>query len=316
MPSIAINVRSDFIVHWTGAKSIEKEYGDPESENHKNDQFRRDEYVKRMSSMLTNGMWMNDQIVELNITDKGGDFGTLKWPATCFTEIRLSRTHSHAERYGFLGFGFSREFALKRFGAPVLYVPGSQEWGLGALDIIGPNFHRLLALSSFLEKQTLNTQSMPFPHGMISVRNFPDFTNFINASGLQAFIANSNLQNNSELNAHQLFYLLRSSIMTCAIFVKRMSDDNCTRSFELLDEAEWRIPYTDNMVEKGKILPTNKEKPRGKMLFTADELRVIIFPDDDTRNMAYRVADKDPDISKYLHSPHLITPTVRECMHF
>jgi hypothetical protein len=315
MTSDVENIRSDFLVHWTG-KDIEEEYRDPRSKNNNNDQFRHGEYVNRMNSMLTDGMWMNDQVIELNSTYSGGNLGMLNWPATCFTEIRLSRTLSHAKRYGFFGLGFNRQFALERFGAPVLYVPGPQESGLNALDNIGPHFHRLLGLSSFLEKQTLDMQQMAFPHATVSVRNFPEFTKFIDASGLQIFLEDLNIDKSKKPDAYHLFYLLRSSTMTCAIFVKRMSDDDCTRPFELLDEAEWRIPYTDHMVIKDIIKQTNQTRPRGKIPFTEKELKLIIFPDDETRGMAYKMADRDLVLAKYLHAPHLITPTVEECMHF
>lgn len=55
-------------------------------------------------------------------------------PMTCFTEIKLSDTHKHTERYGCLGFGFSREFVIKRSGGPVLYVPETED------DAIVANF--------------------------------------------------------------------------------------------------------------------------------------------------------------------------------
>ena len=43
-------------------------------------------------------------------------------PMTCFTEIRLSQAKQHASRYGILGVGVSRKFALDLYGTPVHYV--------------------------------------------------------------------------------------------------------------------------------------------------------------------------------------------------
>lgn len=41
---------------------------------------------------------------------------------TCFTEIKLSMAKSHAQEYGALGIGVTREFVIVRYGNPVFYV--------------------------------------------------------------------------------------------------------------------------------------------------------------------------------------------------
>ena len=41
----------------------------------------------------------------------------------CFTEIRLSQAQTHAERYGKLGIGFTRDFIMNKGGRPVIYIP-------------------------------------------------------------------------------------------------------------------------------------------------------------------------------------------------
>jgi hypothetical protein len=41
----------------------------------------------------------------------------------CFTEIRLSQVEEHADKYGKLGIGFTRDFIMRSGGRPVIYVP-------------------------------------------------------------------------------------------------------------------------------------------------------------------------------------------------
>jgi len=85
---------------------------------------------------------------------------------------------------------------------------------------------------------------------------------------------------------------LLNSVITCAIFVKTMSDKDCKYAYQRLDEAEWRIPWTTNL-EKVKVdprmvnvnPPKSKVKPTARIPFFAKDLKVLILPDECTRKM-------------------------------
>lgn len=317
-------LRSDFLVHWTGRKKIEKEYRDPESADHNDNHARRDKYVQRLRDILVRshvdgGLWMND--VEMKLHDSRGELITLAWPATCFTEIKLSSVMDHAKRYGFLGIGFSRLFAIERLGAPVLYLPGEKELRAGAtICNVSQQLARLFRVMSFLEDRTVERLYSVFPHRGIAPRRTHIsvmFDDFIRRAGLTNQLDSWGYSKARPPWA--IFSTLRASVQTCAIFVKEMSDDDCQYKFELLDEAEWRIPYTDRMVRAGKIWKTCKKEPRGKLLFEKEDLKVLVFPDPETRQMAFA----DPEIRDWFNlckddpMPELpVIATVEECSHF
>lgn len=105
-------MRSDFLVHWTG-KDIQ-----PDPEQLSGTQRRA--FVDRLVSVLHDGFWMTKPVEKL--FGYRGAWITYEAPITCFTEIRLSQTSTHARRYGLLGIGVTRRFVLDRFGGPVHYV--------------------------------------------------------------------------------------------------------------------------------------------------------------------------------------------------
>ena len=108
---------------------------------------------------------------------------------------------------------------------------------------------------------------------------------------------------------------LISGIEINARFIKNMSD--CTspkHDFQFLDEAEWRIVWTDRKFYEGKLVATGKENPKFKITFKPTDLRVLIFPDSKTRQQALA----DSDILKWFGEPpdFPIMATVDECIHF
>lgn len=59
-------------------------------------------------------------------------------PIVCFTENRLSKTFTHAKKYGFLGFAVNRLFVLDRHGGPVQYLRNhTNEAIVASLEEIG-----------------------------------------------------------------------------------------------------------------------------------------------------------------------------------
>ncbi len=137
-------LRSDFLIHWTG-KDIQTDY------KALND-IERNEYVCRLRGTLNEGLWMTaskEEVDGYKITPFG-----YAVPMTCFTEIKLSATHRHTERYGCLGFGFSRDFVIERCGLPVQYVSGEDDPIVGNFSALWdllkrPNVREQLSCEEF-----------------------------------------------------------------------------------------------------------------------------------------------------------------------
>jgi hypothetical protein len=104
---VIMSIHSKILVHWTG-KDIEN---CPVTEKSRL-------YVERLRDDLEKGIFTKrtheDSIREWKIKDL---------VRICFTEIRLSQAQTHAERYGKLGIGFTRNFVMNRGGRPVIYIP-------------------------------------------------------------------------------------------------------------------------------------------------------------------------------------------------
>jgi len=307
-------VRSDFLVHWTGGKDIEEEYADTESKDYQDKGARREKYIIRLRTTLEDGLWMNSVDIGLHSEPDGGLWETIHWPATCFTEIKLSNVDEHAQMYGFLGFGFTRQFVMERCGGPVIYVPGIKELDLGAMDVVSHHFHKLIKVIWFLAQRTTILKPLDSQTGVVIPEEISEFTEFVSAIGLGKFLVDSGYLDRSE-DPRVIFDNLRSSLITCAVFVKVMSDSDCYRNFQRLEESEWRIPYTKLMVDKGKIRKTGMVEPAGKIPFNNNDLKVLIFPDEETR----REALDDPYINSWLFTKPIKPPviaTVKECLQF
>jgi len=247
-------VRSDILVHWTG-KCIWKYHTNLK-------QQQRQKYIERLHSILNDGLWMNH--VNIDIHHPRFERISFSWPATCFTETKLPDIERHIEYYGLLGFGFTREFVMKRYGGPVLYVAGIKELSKskGMRSITSRHFHNL----------------------------------FDGISGK-----------------------LLNSVITCAIFVKTMSDEDCKYPYQRLDEAEWRIPWPTNfpnvdppMVDVNRPLPldTIRKNPAALIPFYPRDLRILILPDECTRKMVY----DDQEIMDRFGKERPCIKTVEECL--
>jgi len=103
-------IHSDFIIHWTGKKDIDDKDGSDEL------------YIRRLKDILKYGLWMarDEKPEKLDINGR-----VLEKPLmvkTCFTELKLSESRMHAEKYGRLGIGVKRYFLFDRLGSPMVYV--------------------------------------------------------------------------------------------------------------------------------------------------------------------------------------------------
>jgi hypothetical protein len=304
MPS---TIRTDFLVHWTGKdieqkyRDIEEEYNCPNSPDCFYDKGRCKDYVDRLRSTLIGrdwGLWM--RYVKEKIP--GADGSLIEYertaPMTCFTEIKLSSVRDHARRYGGLGFGFSRDFVLKRLGAPVQYVSGTEH------DVIVQNlaacWRELDAVESVYHiRNVLDTDELP--EGLAETKR-------------RLAINTSFLKNMSDPN-HPKF----------------------PHDYSYLDEAEWRIvgipqwsimprqigikkwtgiykgPNGRYIYERWRRQREGRNYPEALIQFCREDLRVLIFPDSQVREAAFA----DPDIRKWFGDPPFpIMATVDECSHF
>lgn len=102
-----MNIHSKILVHWTG-KDIENR---PDIE-------KAQLYVKRLTDYYKNGLYAKR-------TDEDTIRGRkiINIVRLCFTEIRFSQVQTHADRYGKLGIGFTRDFIINKGGRPVIYIP-------------------------------------------------------------------------------------------------------------------------------------------------------------------------------------------------
>jgi hypothetical protein len=107
--------RSRLLTHWTGRDIAVAPSA--MTEGH------RREYAERLKDILGHGLWMTQPGETLTSSVQGNEARIqLRCPMTCFTELRLSSSHSHVQRYGLLGVVVDRLFVLERLGAPVHYV--------------------------------------------------------------------------------------------------------------------------------------------------------------------------------------------------
>lgn len=117
-------LHTKFLVHWTG-----KDFHTPT--NALDDNI-RSQYITRLIDTLKNGFFMQRNTEEIEkIYDVENGWIQAAIARTCFTEIKLSFAKRHAQRYGNLGIGVTREYILKRYGNPVFYVSNGKYCNIG-----------------------------------------------------------------------------------------------------------------------------------------------------------------------------------------
>lgn len=116
-------VHSDYLIHWTGGKDIERRLqtnwykdGHASKTNAKVDRL----YLERLHNILKYGLWMTQEDEKSYLV--GSDEIVIPpTPQCCFTELKLSESRRHAARYGRLGIGVKRTFLIRRYGRPLAY---------------------------------------------------------------------------------------------------------------------------------------------------------------------------------------------------
>lgn len=308
------DTRSEFLIHWTGW-DIEEGYREKE-------EGKREMYVERLRRTLLGdpnhwspadddtpaksrsflaGLWMPYE--KQNLVGRGGvRLDRVSRPVTCFSEIRLSQVAGHTTRYGRLGFGFDRRFVMQRRGVPVMYVTGSptQDVVVGNLAM---GVEYLGALRKMLDIGRDDTQpragfrpeqalmSLSAAHGLtcqqaddlcqlgLWLRAFPSMA--ANADGQRDDSRPESVARVSDL------------LQFIAAFLKHMSESADRDDMTYLNEHEWRIVHTGEAQEDGLLVPTQlyrlnhpDQVPATKIPFTPCDLKVLIFPDDQTRHDA------------------------------
>jgi len=67
--------------------------------------------------------------------------------------------------------------------------------------------------------------------------------------------------------------------------------EKSTDNFKFLDEHEWRIVVTEQHERSGKIVRTSNPPPEFKLPLRSGDIKLIVFPDAVTREMALAHAD-------------------------
>ncbi len=103
-------------------------------------------------------------------------------------------------------------------------------------------------------------------------------------------------------------------LMFIFCFTKKMSDNECyPDDFKNYDESEWRILLMeDNERHQPKVKLYNGDNPPAKITFDPNDLKIIIFPDHKTRQMAFN----DSYVVSWLGKNIPIMATIEECLYF
>ena len=111
------------------------------------------------------------------------------------------------------------------------------------------------------------------------------------------------------------YVLAKVSLLSA--YSKPMSDSQ--NPFQYLDEMEWRIVHSDRPVDEGQMIPVTvpTEHAEYKIPFAADDLKLLILPDDETRGMMFdskKIMEWFRDKKGRLRLPMI--STVEECANF
>lgn len=220
------------LVHWTG-KDIESNPSANKSQL----------YVDRLIDDLQNGLFTK-RTTEAVIRKKK----IKNLVRICFTEIRLSQAGTHAERYGKLGIGFTRDFIMNKGGRPVIYIP---------FEIRNDSHLLENLIRTVYEKSTGDDE----------------------------------------------IHKSTKSIMT---IVKRMSNGNGVDYYE---EMEWRLVHDESPKNRHFI-----DEGHGvyRMRFALSDVKVIILPDEATKQLAL----KNDIIKKYISEHMPMMATLEDCDNF
>lgn len=134
-------MRSNLLVHWSGKDLLDLSKIGNTNDLSELDSKEVDQLVQRTWSFLEKGFRMSrcqEQIQGGKRDSAPKTRVASEPPIVCFTENRLSKTFTHAKKYGFLGFAVNRLFVLDRHGGPVQYLRNhTNEAIVASLEEIG-----------------------------------------------------------------------------------------------------------------------------------------------------------------------------------
>ena len=258
-------IRPDFLVHWIGKDIHGKkrfddgvvcDYAELTDEQRKR-------YLSHLRSSLTEGLWMTnvtESIFHPESYGLGRNLGL-----TCFAEIRLSQTLTHTKRYGCLGLGFSRSFVTCRSGGPVHYVSGDQS------DVVTETILDLSAL-----KWEYKTE--PPAHDVLI--SDPD--------NIRTSIMNLRAERvEPTITLDTFFNLLSRQVEILLAFLKPMYDID--ESYSFIEESEWRIVLCQRVRDREDFARISDSNGllQGKLKYAPPDLKLLILPDDITRQMMF-----------------------------
>ncbi|NQU86965.1 MAG: hypothetical protein HQ541_14510 [Mariniphaga sp.] len=126
---ITETIHSDFLIHWTGCdidNDLDKDWN-AENASTRMSEAIVDAYIIRLKNILKFGFWMitSDVSEKLEVNDCKFDKPLIA--RTCFTELKLSDTRKHAQKFGRLGIGLKRFYLFDRLGGPMHYLQFNTE---------------------------------------------------------------------------------------------------------------------------------------------------------------------------------------------
>ncbi len=120
---------SDFLVYWTG-RDIMQKHGGLLANEKKYPPEAVSDFIKRLEDILEYGLWMRKRGDVDYIKVNNSKFQKPQVARLCFTELKISDSLLHANKFGPLGIGFKRFFVINRMGSPVYYVPDTEDSGI------------------------------------------------------------------------------------------------------------------------------------------------------------------------------------------
>ncbi len=117
-------IHSDFLIHWTGCdidKRLDRDWNAANASARMPDSV-VDAYIIRLKNILQFGFWMITGDGSEKIKVNGSEFDKPLVARTCFTELKLSETRIHAQKFGRLGIGLKRYYLFDRLGGPMHYL--------------------------------------------------------------------------------------------------------------------------------------------------------------------------------------------------
>ena len=304
--------RSEYLVHWTG-KDIERQH-------RLNPDERRRAYIERLHQTLLGdprhyansqenidpdkrqsmpGLWMTWSAESL-LGDMGRRIEHIPMPVTCFTELPLTSARGHATRYGSMGFGFTRQFILKRRGNPVLYVAGRPEYDViisnifGAMNVFGQfeseaseAAKRIAPRTGFDVDMAISTLKQGITDSQLR-ETLEDILRWLDRHPPLEL----NIAADPQVTTAKALENKKKALWLVAAYLKNMSECPADEDMTYLNEMEWRIVHSYPVEDSGLICETQPalsdprllKNPPYKIPFDECDLKVLVLPDADTKN--------------------------------